>query len=178
MALRHFKKHKIPVKQVNELITHNRLRVIDDKGQIGILSRKDALDLSIRRNIDLVVINEKSDPPVAKLLNAGKYFYEQKRREKEAAKKQRENQIVIKEMQFRLGIDQHDFDTKCKSILKFLDKNNKVKCVIRYKGRENSNKQAGFGIMDRIINFIETATWDTKPAINGNRMIGILMRKE
>ena len=178
MALRHFKKHKIPVKQVNELITHNRLRVIDDKGQIGILSRKDALDLSIRRNIDLVVINEKSDPPVAKLLNAGKYFYEQKRREKEAAKKQRENQIVIKEMQFRLGIDQHDFDTKCKSILKFLDKNNKVKCVIRYKGRENSNKQAGFGIMDRIINFIETATWDTKPAINGNRMIGILTRKE
>jgi len=178
MALRQFKKHKIPVKQVNELITHNRLRVIDDKGQIGILSRKDALDLSIRRNIDLVVINEKSDPPVAKLLNAGKYFYEQKRREKEAAKKQRENQIVIKEMQFRLGIDQHDFDTKCKSILKFLDKNNKVKCVIRYKGRENSNKQAGFGIMDRIINFIETATWDTKPAINGNRMIGILTRKE
>ena len=75
MALRHFKKHKIPVKQVNELITHNRLRVIDDKGQIGILSRKDALDLSIRRNIDLVVINEKSDPPVAKLLNAGKYFF-------------------------------------------------------------------------------------------------------
>ena len=81
-------------------------------------------------------------------------------------------------MQFRLGIDQHDFDTKCKNIVKFLDKNNKVKCVIRYKGRENSNKQAGFSIMDRIMQFLVTATWDTKPAINGNRMIGILMRKE
>lgn len=178
MALKHFRKHKIPVKQVNEFITFNTLRVIDDKGQIGILSRKDALDISIKRNTDLVVINQKSEPPVAKLLNAGKYFYEQKRKEKEAAKKQRESQIVVKEMQFRLGIDQHDFDTKCKNIVKFLDKNNKVKCVIRYKGRENSNKQAGFSIMDRIMQFLVTATWDTKPAINGNRMIGILMRKE
>ena len=178
MALRHFKKHRVPVKQVNEFITYNNLRVIDDNGQIGILSKNDALNLSIRRNTDLVVINEKSDPPVAKLLNAGKYFYEQKRREKEAAKKQRENQIVVKEMQFRLGIDQHDFDTKCKSINKFLEKNNKVKCVIRYKGRENSNKQAGFSIMDRIIEYINSAIWETKPAINGNRMIGILMRKE
>jgi translation initiation factor IF-3 len=77
-----------------------------------------------------------------------------------------------------LGIDQHDFDTKCKSITKFLEKNNKVKCVIRYKGRENANKQIGFGIMDRIIEYVNFATWDTKPAINGNRMIGILMRKE
>ncbi len=178
LALRHFKKHRVPVKQVNEFITYNNLRVIDEAGQIGILSRSDALNLSIKRNTDLVVINEKSNPPVAKLLNAGKYFYEQKRREKEAAKKQRENQIVVKEMQFRLGIDQHDFDTKCKSINKFLEKNNKVKCVIRYKGRENSNKQAGFGIMDRIIEYINSATWETKPAINGNRMIGILMRKE
>ena len=178
MALKNFKKHRVPVKQVNEFITHNTLRVIDDNGQIGILSRSEAINLSIQRNTDIVVINEKSEPPVAKLLNAGKYFYEQKRREKEAAKKQRENQIVIKEMQFRLGIDQHDFDTKCKSIIKFIEKNNKVKCVIRYKGRENSNKQAGFGIMDRIMELVQTATWDTKPAINGNRMIGILMRKE
>lgn len=178
MALRHFKKHKLPVKQVNEFITYKNLRVIDDQGQIGILSHRDALDLSTRRNTDLVVINEKSDPPVAKLLDAGKYFYEQKRREKEAAKKQRENQIVVKEMQFRLGIDQHDFDTKCKNIIKFINKGNKVKCVIRYKGRENSNKTVGFTIMDRIIETIDSAQWETKPTINGNRMIGILMRKE
>ena len=94
LALRHFKKHRVPVKQVNEFITYNNLRVIDEAGQIGILSRSDALNLSIKRNTDLVVINEKSNPPVAKLLNAGKYFYEQKRREKEAAKKQRENQYL------------------------------------------------------------------------------------
>ena len=81
-------------------------------------------------------------------------------------------------MQFRLGIDQHDFETKCNNIKRFLEKNNKVKCVIRYKGRENANKQVGFDIMNRIIEFVETCDWETKPSINGNRMIGVLMRKE
>jgi len=124
------------------------------------------------------VISEKSDPPVAKLLDANKYFYEQKRKEKEAAKRQRENKIVIKEMQFRLGIDQHDFETKIKNIEKFLSKGNKVKCVIRYRGRENANKQQGFGIMERIVDCIDNTDWDTKPSLNGNRLIGILTRKE
>ena len=142
------------------------------------MSKDQALALAEQHNTDLVVISPDGDPPVAKLLNANKYFYEQKRKEKEAAKKQRENQIVIKEMQFRLGIDHHDFETKCKSILKFLEKNNKVKCLIRYKGRENANKQVGFDIMNRIVEFIKTCDWETKPSINGNRMIGVLMRKE
>ena len=81
-------------------------------------------------------------------------------------------------MQFRLGIGDHDFDTKLKNIEKFLNKGNKVKCVIRFKGRENANKQAGFAVMERIKETVETAVWETKPSINGNRMIGILMRKE
>ena len=163
---------------VNDAISFSTLRVVGETGQFGVMSKREALTLAEQHKTDLVVISPNGDPPVAKLLDANKYFYEQKRKEKEAAKKQRENQIIVKEMQFRLGIDQHDFDTKCKSITKFLEKNNKVKCVIRYKGRENSNKQVGFSIMDRIIEYINFATWDTKPAINGNRMIGILMRKE
>ena len=81
-------------------------------------------------------------------------------------------------MQFRLGIDQHDFETKCRNIVKFLEKNNKVKCIIRYKGRENANKQQGFVLMDRMLEFASIGIWETKPAINGNRMIGTLMRKE
>jgi len=165
-------------KQVNNFITFKTLRVIGEQGQLGVMSKSEALDRATVSKLDLVVINEKSDPPIAKLTNANKYFYEQKKKEKLAAKKQRENQIVLKEIQFRLGIDQHDFDTKCKNIEKFLSKGNKVKCVIRYKGRENSNKPAGFVIMDRITSGMDSAEWDTKPAINGNRMIGILMRKE
>ena len=175
--MKHYKKPN-NFKQINNYISYDRLRVVGDDGQLGIMSKFDALNKAQFARMDLVVINEKSNPPVAKLVNANKYFYEQKKKEKQAAKRQRENQIVLKEMQFRLGIDQHDFETKCKNIIKFLIKGNKVKCVIRYKGRENSNKPAGFVIMDRITETVGSAEWDTKPAINGNRMIGILMRKE
>ena len=165
-------------KQVNEFITYNNLRVIGEQGQLGVMSKNRALQVAYENKIDLVIINEKSDPPIAKLINANKFFYEQKRKEKETAKKQRENQIVVKEMQFRLGIGDQDFDTKLKNIVKFLNKGNKVKCVIRFQGRENANKQAGFAVMERIKETVETAVWETKPSINGNRMIGILMRKE
>tara|TARA_Y100000385_G_C13086786_1_gene636767 strand:- start:716 stop:1210 length:495 start_codon:yes stop_codon:yes gene_type:complete len=163
---------------VNGAIKFPQLRVVGETGQMGVMSKDQAIALAEKHNTDLVVISPDGDPPVAKLLDANKYFYEQKRKEKEAAKKQRENQIVIKEIQFRLGIDQHDFETKCKSILKFLEKNNKVKCMIRYKGRENANKQQGFVVMDRIVEMIGIGQWETKPAVNGNRMIGVLMRKE
>ncbi len=165
-------------RQVNAAIIFRELRVIGEQGQLGVMSKDDALRLAEKQNTDLVLINATAKPAIAKLLNANKYFYEQKRKEKEAAKKQRESQIIVKEMQFRLGIDQHDFETKCNNIKRFLEKNNKVKCVIRYKGRENANKQVGFDIMNRIIEFIETCDWEIKPSINGNRMIGVLMRKE
>lgn len=175
--MKQFRKRNTVKKQVNEFITYNNLRVIGEQGQLGIMSKNRALDIAHSNKIDLVIINEKSDPPIAKLTNANKYFYEQKRKEKETAKKQRENQIVLKEMQFRLTIGDHDFDTKIKNIEKFLSKGNKVKCVIRFKGRENANKQAGFAIVDRIMDSVN-ADWDSKPIINGNRLIGILMRKE
>ena len=167
-----------PKQPINENIQHNTLRVVGDNQQFGIVSLDQALELAKQHQTDLVVISEKSDPPVAKLLDANKYFYEQKRREKEAAKKQRENQIVIKEVQFRLGIGENDFDIKLKNIEKFLSKGNKVKCVVRYKGRENANKQQGFAIINRITDNLENSDWESKPSLNGNRLIGILMRKE
>ena len=179
-VLRQFKhnRRKADDQLVNEAIRFPQLRVVGESGQLGVMSRDDALTLAIKHQTDLVVISPTGNPPVAKLLNANKYFYEQKRKQKETAKKQRENQVVVKEMQFRLGIDQHDFETKCRNIVKFLEKNNKVKCIIRYKGRENANKQQGFVLMDRMLEFASIGIWETKPAINGNRMIGTLMRKE
>ena len=167
-----------PKQPVNENIRHKELRVVSESGQFGVISLNRALDLARQHKTDLVVISEKSNPPVAKLLDANKYFYEQKKREKETAKKQRENTIVVKEMQFRLGIGDNDFDIKLKNIEKFLNKGNKVKCVIRYKGRENANKQLGFEVLQRIIDNIENSQWEYKPNLNGNRLIGILMRKE
>ena len=165
-------------RQINDQIRFPQLRVVGESGQMGVMSRDQALALAEKHKTDLVIISADGEIPVAKLLDANKYFYEQKRKAKETAKRQRENQIIVKEMQFRLGIDNHDFETKCKNISKFLEKNNKVKCVIRYKGRENANKQVGFDIMNRIVDLIETCDWEIKPSINGNRMIGVLMRKE
>jgi translation initiation factor IF-3 len=166
-----------PKQPINENIQHNTLRVVKDNEQFGIVSLDQALKLAKQYQTDLVLINEKSDPPIAKLLDANKYFYEQKRREKETAKKQRENQIIIKEVQFRLGIGDNDFDIKLKNIEKFLNKGNKVKCVVRYKGRENANKQQGFAIIDRITQSLENTDWEGKPSLNGNRLIGVLARK-
>ena len=171
-------REKKEVKMVNRNIPFKMLRLIDEEGQLGIMTLDQAINVSTRRQMDVVLINGKADPPVAKILQASKYFYEQKKKEKEAAKRQRENKIVIKEIQFRLNIDTNDFDTKLRNIERFLSKGNKVKCIIRYKGRENANKQVGFELMDKIINSIENTGWDSKPSLNGNRLIGILMRKE
>ena len=163
---------------INHNIPYKMLRIIDDQGQLGVMTLGEAINKARDRDLDVVLINAKAEPPVAKILQASKYFYEQKKREKEAAKKQRENQIVIKEVQFRLNIDTNDFDTKLRNIERFLSKGNKVKCIIRYKGRENANKQVGFDLMEKILNTVEKTEWDSKPSLNGNRLIGILTRKE
>jgi translation initiation factor IF-3 len=161
---------------INEEIRYNELRVVSNDEQLGVLSRTNAIEEARKRGLDLIVINETASPPIAKILDADKYFYEQKRKEKEAAKKQRESRIEIKEVQFRPGIDKHDFETKIKSIERFLVKGAKVKCMIRFRGRENANKTLGFELMDRIAENLQNTEWDTKPSLNGNRLIGILKR--
>lgn len=164
---------KVPL---NGQIKYRELRVFDDDGQLGVMDKNKALSIAQSRGLDLVVITESANPPVAKILDASKYFYEQKRREKEAAKKQREGRIEIKEIQFRPGIGDHDFETKLKNIEKFLSKGNKVKLMVRFRGRENSNKQLGFEILDRVIQTLDQTEWDSKPSLNGNRLIGIVKR--
>jgi len=161
---------------INAQIRYDELRVVDETGQLGVMSKSQALSIAQNKGLDLVVITESSNPPVAKILDANKYFYEQKRREKEAAKKQRESRVEIKEIQFRPGIGDHDFETKLKNIDKFLTKGNKVKLMVRFKGRENANKQIGFDILNRVFGSFNEIEWDSKPSLNGNRLIGIIRR--
>ena len=139
-------------------------------------SKAKALRIAEEQGLDLVVITETVDPPVAKILDATKHFYEQKKREKEVAKKQREGRVEVKEIQFRPGIGIHDFETKLKHIDNFLSKGAKVRCMVRYKGRENANKQIGFEVLQRIVETLENSEWETPPNLNGNRLIGILKR--
>lgn len=161
---------------INAQIRYNELRVVDETGQLGVMSKNQALSIAQNKGLDLVVITESANPPVAKILDANKYFYEQKRREKEAAKRQRESRIEIKEIQFRPGIGDHDFETKLKNIDRFLTKGNKVKLMVRFKGRENANKQIGFDILNRVFESFNEIEWDSKPSLNGNRLIGIIRR--
>ena len=161
---------------INDEIIHRELRVIDENGQLGVMSKNKALTIAEQQGLDLIVISESSIPPVAKILDANKYFYQKKLQEKEAAKKQRENQIETKEIQFRPGIGDHDFETKLKNIEKFLSKGSKVRCLVRYKGRQNANKEIGFQILERVLIALDNAEWDMKPNLNGNRLIGILKR--
>jgi translation initiation factor IF-3 len=121
----------------NERIRYNELRVVgDDNEQLGIMSKRDALDLAMQQDKDLVIITEKSSPPVARIVDLNKYNYELKKREKEAAKKARENAIEIKEVKFRPGIGEHDLDIKVKQIAKFIEKGAKVKITVQLRGRE------------------------------------------
>jgi translation initiation factor IF-3 len=161
---------------INEYIRYNELRVLDESGQLGVMSKAKALRIAEEQGLDLVVITETVDPPVAKILDATKHFYEQKKREKEVAKKQREGRVEVKEIQFRPGIGIHDFETKLKHIDNFLSKGAKVRCMVRYKGRENANKQIGFEVLQRIVETLENSEWETPPNLNGNRLIGILKR--
>lgn len=161
---------------INDQIRYNTLRVVDDSGQLGVLSKTEAVRIAEGRGLDLVVITESADPPVAKILDANKYFYEQKRREKEVAKKQRESRIEVKEIQFRPGIGEHDFETKLKNIDRFLAKGNKVKLMVRFRGRENANKQLGFEIINKVFDSFQEIEWDAKPSLNGNRLIAIIRR--
>jgi len=161
---------------INGQIIYNTLRVIDGNEQLGVMSKHKAISIAEGKGLDLVVITETAKPPVAKILDANKYLYEQKRREKELAKRQRESRIEVKEIQFKPNIGDHDFDTKLKNIEKFLSKGNKVKLMVRFRGRENANKQVGFEILTRVADTLEEVEWDSKPSLNGNRLIGILKR--
>ena len=161
---------------INGQIIYNTLRVIDGNEQLGVMSKHKAISIAEGKGLDLVVITESAKPPVAKILDANKYLYEQKRREKELAKRQRESRIEVKEIQFKPNIGDHDFDTKLKNIEKFLSKGNKVKLMVRFRGRENANKQVGFEILARVADTLEQVEWDSKPSLNGNRLIGILKR--
>ena len=128
--------------QINEDIRDREVRVVTDGGeQLGIMSAKEALKKAEERNLDLVKISPNAKPPVCKIMDYGKYRFEQSKREKENRKNQRV--IEIKEIRLSLNIDTHDFETKVNHAHKFLKAGNKVKVSIRFRGREMAHPQIG-----------------------------------
>ena len=163
--------------QINEDIRDREVRVVTDGGeQLGIMSAKEALKKAEERNLDLVKISANAKPPVCKIMDYGKYRFEQSKREKENRKNQRV--IEIKEIRLSLNIDTHDFETKVNHAHKFLKAGNKVKVSIRFRGREMAHPQIGEVSMKRCAEACEEFATVEKPAkLEGRQMLMFLAPK-
>lgn len=136
--------------RVNEEIRAPQVRVIDENGvQLGIMSSREALREAEARELDLVEVAPNANPPVCRIMDYGKYRYEQKRRAREAKKKQ--HVVVIKEVKLRPKIDKHDFEHKLKHIREFLEEGNKVKISIAFRGREYEHPEFAYEVLKNII---------------------------
>ena len=149
--------------QINEQIRDKELRVIDSDGtQLGIMPLRRAMELAEQKNLDLVKIAPQANPPVCKIIDYGKFRFEQAKREKEARKNQRV--VEIKEVRLSLNIDTHDFETKKNHALRFISEGNKVKASIRFRGREMGHPELGLEIMRRFADAMSEVANVEKPA--------------
>ncbi|MEN3042789.1 MAG: translation initiation factor IF-3 [Fervidobacterium sp.] len=133
----------------NEEIPFNEVRVVDEEGKaIGIMSKSAAIDFARSKGLDLILVAPNAQPPVARVLDYGKYKYELSKKEQKAKKNQKI--IEVKEMKFRPVINEHDYQTKIKHIKRFLNDGNKVKVTVMFRGRELAFVEKGKEILDRI----------------------------
>ena len=163
--------------QINEQIRDKELRVIDSDGtQLGIMSLRQAMEIAEKKNLDLVKIAPQANPPVCKIIDYGKFRFEQAKREKEARKNQRV--VEIKEVRLSLNMDTHDFETKKNHALRFISEGNKVKVSIRFRGREMGHPELGLEIMRRFADAMSEVANVEKPAkLEGRTMLMFLAPK-
>ncbi|PIK27560.1 translation initiation factor IF-3 [Bacillus sp. LLTC93] len=162
---------------VNEGIRAREVRLIGQNGdQLGIKSRQEALEIAAKANLDLVLVAANAKPPVCRIMDYGKFRFEQQKKDKEARKNQKI--ISLKEVRLSPTIDEHDFNTKLRNAIKFLEKGDKVKASIRFKGRAITHKEIGQRVLDRFSEACaEVATVETKPKMDGRSMFLMLAPK-
>ncbi|MCR5261314.1 MAG: translation initiation factor IF-3 [Candidatus Gastranaerophilales bacterium] len=160
---------------LNEHITSKEVRLIDDEGNNhGVVATSKALLMAQDKDLDLVVVSPNQEPPVAKILDYGKYKYEMAKRAKEAKKKQKV--VEIKEIKIRYKIDVHDYNVRIKNIKKFLADGNKVKIVVMLRGREMQHSQLAYDLAERFLTDLQDVkmTVERKPSLEGRNVITIL----
>lgn len=159
---------------VNEKIRAREVRLIDSNGdQLGVKSRQEALEIAQTRNLDLVLVAPNAKPPVCRIMDFGKFRYEQQKKDKEARKKQKV--INVKEVRFTPGIGDHDFETKTKNARKFLEKGDKLKASVRFRGRAITHKELGQQVLDRLAEELkDVATVESRPKMEGRNMFMML----
>jgi len=154
------------------------VRLIDAEGsQVGVVSLSDALAQAKEAGLDLVEVSPQADPPVAKIVDWGKYQYEQTKQAQKARRKQKSHEM--KQMRFGMKIGQHDRDVKLGKVRAFLEKGHKVKLTVRFKGREMAHQELGFKLLENIMeeSLGDIATVDQPPQLAG-RQINMVVRKK
>ena len=162
---------------INEQIRVNKVNVIDENGEKkGLMDTRDALELAFSKKLDLVMVSPNPQMPVCKIMNYGKYKFEQAKREKEARKKQKA--VEVKEIRITPNIEQHDFEFKAKNARKFIEDGNKVKITLKFRGREVNYIKLGEEVLNKFIEELsEIAVPEKKPVLEGKNMFIILAKK-
>ena len=140
---------------------------------LGVVPRSDALTRALEAGLDLVEVSPTADPPVCKILDFGKYKYEEQKRKNEARKKQKV--IEIKEIKLRPGIDDHDYDVKMRSMKNFIDEGDKVKVTMRFRGRELAHQELGMDVLMRVKGDLDpVAKVEQHPRMEGRQMTMVM----
>ena len=169
-----FIKQELPI---NGQIRAKEVQLIGDSGEkMGVLSFRDALALAEDKKLDLVLVAPNAKPPVCKIMNYGKYKFEQAKKEKEAKKKQKIAEL--KEIRITPNIEEHDFGFKAKNARKFLEDGNKVKITVKFRGRELNNSKLGEEMLNKFVEELsDIANLDKAPKLEGRNMFIMLSKK-
>jgi translation initiation factor IF-3 len=154
-----------------------RVRLVDERGNmVGIVGRDEALAMASDASLDLVEVAPNADPPVCKILDFGKYKYEEQKKKNEARKKQKI--IEVKEIKLRPSIDDHDYDVKVRSMVKFIEEGDKVKVTMRFRGRELAHQELGMDVLVRVKDALdEIAKVEQMPRMEGRQMTMVVAPK-
>jgi len=163
--------------RINDEIGVMRVRLVDERGQmVGIVGRNEALTMAADAGLDLVEIAPNADPPVCKILDFGKYKYEEQKKKNEARKKQKI--IEVKEIKLRPSIDDHDYAVKRRSMTKFIEEGDKVKVTMRFRGRELAHQELGMDVLMRVRDDLdEIAKIEQMPRMEGRQMTMVISPK-
>ncbi len=169
-----------PVKsgpRFNQMISVDKVRVIDENGEnIGVMFTNEAIEQAAGVGLDLVEVSPNADPPVCKFLDVGKFRYEAQKKANIARKSQKTQEI--KEIKMRPNIDDHDYDTKMRSVNKFIGEGDKVKVTLRFRGRELAHQQLGMNLLRRVQEDVaEVAKIEAYPRMEGRQMLMVLAPK-
>ncbi|AVG16281.1 MULTISPECIES: translation initiation factor IF-3 [Chromobacteriaceae] len=164
--------------RINGEITAREIRLVGKEGeQIGIVSLREAMALAEEGDVDLVEISPTAQPPVCKLMDYGKYKYEMSKKRHEA--KQKQKQVQIKEIKFRPGTDDGDYNVKLRNLVRFLTEGDKAKVTLRFRGREMAHQDIGLALLKRVeADLAEVGTVEQFPRLEGRQMVMMIAPKK